>query len=233
MNYNDVDYKSVPTDEECILTAVKIGELIKEPPSTVRKWAEYHENNLYIKKVNGRFVYTQKCVEQFEFIKKLIREKGMTHEQVRQYMSKHGTECGDYSNGIINPQDPFGYEVLSSAIAQKTENELGKFLKAFMQYQEENNNKQLERIDNALEQSEIAIQEKLSLSEERINKSINEHIESLEKQNKAQYEDLLKEIAVTKDMNSKLDNLRDIMNQRKEENQKEEKKGFWSRLFKG
>ena len=72
MNFYDVPYHIIPNDEECVINASQIGKRIGEAPSTIRTWANQYEEYLYIKKVNGRFVYTEKSVIQFEFIKKLV-----------------------------------------------------------------------------------------------------------------------------------------------------------------
>ena len=212
-NFNDVSYKEIPTDEECMINAVKIAELIGEPASKVRKWAEYHEDNLYIKKVNGKFVYTQKSVEQFKLIQKLQQEKHMTHEQIKQYMKKHGLEYGKYSTGLINPNDPFGYDVLSTVLAQKTEIKLQEFMHTFMQHLEQQN---IKFANDILFNVEETVQERIAESMKDVNSEL---------------QDIKKEIAVTKDMNEKLDFLKASMEQRKETNKESNKKTFWQRIF--
>lgn len=233
--YNDVEFHSVPNDEECMVTAVKIGEIIDEPASTIRKWAEYHEDNLYIKKINGRFAYTQKSIKQFEFIKDLKKNKGMTHEQIKQYMSKHGIDSENFSTGIINPNDPFGYEVLSSAITQQMEEKLKDFMSKFIEYNTEFNKTMIESIRVDVEQtvqeqvkeSMITIQneldenKKLLLQQSEDNRILNNKLESIEK-----------EIAVTKELNNKMDHLREVMQERKEEQKENNNKSFWSNIFK-
>lgn len=202
--YSDVEFHEIPKDEECIVTAVKIGEIIGEPASTIRKWAEYHEDNLYIKKINGRFVYTQKSIKQFEFIQDLKKNKNMTHEQIRQYMEKYKFSEENEISSLINPKDPFGYEILSSALAQQTEDKLKLFMNQFMTYIEEVNERNANRIKEDIEQT----------VQEQIKESMKE---------------IKKEISVTKEMNDKLDKLRLAMEERKEKNR--ENKGFWSKLF--
>lgn len=226
--YNDVEFKEIPTNEECMVTAVKIGEIIGEPASRIRKWAEYHEDNLYIKKTNGRFAYTQKSIEQFKFIKELKQEKNMTHEQIRQHMNKHGIHYSRYDGGLIDPKDPFGYEALASAISQKTQNELKDFLSNFITYQEDNNKKLAESIKTEVEQT---VQEQL---EDSMN-GIKQELE-LQRQENSKLSNQLtliqQEIAVTQDLNSKMDNLKQLMEERKKESEEQSKnQGFFSKLF--
>lgn len=238
--FNDVEYRHIPTDEECFVTAVKIGDVIEEPASTIRKWAEYHEDNLYIKKINGRYAYTQRSIEQFQFIKKLKKENKMTHEQIKIYMEKHGTKWGDYSNGLINPDDPFGYEVLSVAIAQQTENKLKEFMTMFVQYQKNNNVELINTIKSNLDELEQNVDDRLKISEEQTKETIRTNNESvISKLNDQEIqnvkilnhiESIQKEIAKTKDMNEKLDNIRESMEKRKNESSNV-KKSIWNKLF--
>lgn len=130
--FTDVSFKQLPQDEECILTAVKIGELIDEPAHTVRKWAEFHEDNLYIKKINGRFVYTTKSVEQFKIIKDLVRNKHMTHEQVRKFMF----DGSDVLKDSLIKKDPLGYEALSTAITIENRKQMEVFMNSLVEWHE-------------------------------------------------------------------------------------------------
>jgi len=200
-NYNDVEFKEIPKDEECMTTAVKIGEIIEEPASRIRKWAEYHEDNLYIKKINGRFAYTQKSVEQFKFIKDLKQNKNMTHEQIRQHMQKHGMHYSKYDGGLIDPRDPFGYEALSSAISQKTQEQLKEFLTNFIQYQEQSNQNLVKAVTLEVEQT---VQD---LVEESIS-GIEKELESQKENNRIlsqQLSIIQQELEVTQNINKKLE----------------------------
>lgn len=232
--YNDVEFYSVPNDDECMITAVKIGEIIDEPASTIRKWAEYHEDNLYIKKINGRFAYTQKSVKQFEFIKDLKKNKGMTHEQIKQYMKEHGLQYEKFSSGLINPNDPFGYEVLSSMMAQQMEEKLKTFMTVYMEYNKVSNKDMMESIRVDVEQT---VQEQLKESMNSIQNELDENKKILLKQSEEnkiltdKLNSIEKELSVTKQMNEKIDYLREAMKERKEENEEIKNKSFWSKLF--
>lgn len=223
--YNDVEFKEIPKDEECYVTAVKIGEIIGEPASRVRKWAEYHEDNLYIKKVNGRFVYTEKSIEQFKFIQALKQEKNMTHEQIKQHMKKHGMHYSQYDGGLIDPKDPFGYEGLSTAIAQKTQNQLNEFLANFIKYQEQNN---VELINSVKTEVEQTVHEQLEDSMRDIEKELQEQKEENKKLSE-QLEKVQDELSIAKEASIKSseslknkiqENLENMSNRIIEENNK-------------
>jgi len=197
--YNDVEFKEIPTNEECMVTAVKIAEILEEPASRIRKWAEYHEDNLYVKKVNGRFAYTQKSIDQFKFIKDLKLNKNMTHEQIYQHMKKHGMQYSQYDGGLIDPKDPFGYEALSSAISQKTEIQLKEFLVNFVKYQEKNNDSLIKSITSEVEQT---VQDQIEESMSDVEKELQLQKES-NKQLSQQLSEVQQELSLTKETNQK------------------------------
>ncbi|WP_252251373.1 MerR family transcriptional regulator [Clostridium sp. VAP52] len=199
--YTDVNYKEIPKDEECYVTAVKIAEDLELPASKIRKWAEYHEDNLYIKKTKGRFSYTEKSIEQFRLIKELKFNKGMTHEQIKQYMSKRGRNLGEYDGGLINPQDPFGYDVLATKISMKNEQMLKDFFNTFMQYQQQENSK---FIDCIRDEVSLTTQEQVKESMSMIESQLQLQKEDNVKLNK-QIEEMKKELALTKESNEKLE----------------------------
>lgn len=200
--YTDVNYKEIPKDEECYVTAVKIGEILELPASTIRKWAEYHEDNLYIKKNNGRFSYTEKSIGQFKTIKELKFNKNMTHEQIKQYMSKRGKGFGEYDGGLVDPQDPFGYDVLATKISMKNEEMLKNFLSTFIQYNQEENIKMLETIRTEVSlTTQEQVKESMSTIESQLKEQREENKKLLD-----ELEEMKKELAITKDDNNKLKN---------------------------
>lgn len=134
MKYTDVSYQTVPKDEECFVNAVQIAKLINEPPSTIRTWAKDFENYLYIKKVNGHFKYTERSIEQFKDIKHWKRDLKHSNEQIKITLSKKGKHLAEYSEGLVNPEDPFAYDVLAGKIMQKNEDMLKEFSMAFNEH---------------------------------------------------------------------------------------------------
>ncbi|WP_252224987.1 MULTISPECIES: MerR family transcriptional regulator [unclassified Clostridium] len=199
--YTDVNYKEIPKDEECYVTAVKIGEILDLPASTIRKWAEYHEDNLYIKKTKGRFSYTEKSIGQFKDIKEMKFGRNMTHEQIKIHMGKRGKNLGNYDGGLINPEDPFGYDVLATKISRKNEQMLKDFLNTFMQYQQQENSKFIDCIrDEVSLTTQEQVKESMSIIESQLQLQKEDNV----KLNK-QIEEMKKELALTKESNEKLE----------------------------
>lgn len=257
MDYSDVSFKPIPTDEECVVNAVQIGKMIDEPPHTIRSWANEFEDYLYIKKMNGRFLYTQKSVEQFEFIKTLRREKNFSIEQIRQQLKLTGYNYNPKENGLINPNDVNFIESISADISIKIKNELGNFLAEMFAKQNDLTKEYISNIQTNIEQT---VQDQLENSEKKLNDSFNEKItnqtEKIQENIKTNNQELLKEIneqkeqnkklleyvdsiqkevAITREMNEKMDFMKNAMEERKKENQLEissEKQSFWSKLFK-
>ncbi|WP_195966729.1 MerR family transcriptional regulator [Clostridium sp. 1001283B150210_160208_E6] len=212
MSFTDVNFHNVPEDNECIINAVQLGKRIDEPPSTIRTWAESYEDYLYIKKINGRFVYTEASVDQFRFIKEMHRNKGMSHKQIADIISKHGFQYGDFNSGLVDPKDPLGYQALASAIAVENQKQLAEFLSRFVQYQEENNKLVIEKIKN-----EVAL-----TVDEIVDDKFNEFKEEFIKEQQKEREATFKTMDMVSNLNAKLE-------ERKEEYNN--KKGFLSRLL--
>ena len=214
-NFNDVSYFKVPNDEECILNAVAVGKLIDESASTVRLWGDMYEEFLYIKKINGRLTYTQASVLQFKFIKELIREKKFTHKQIYDHISKLGFSYAKYDGGIVNPEDPLGFQALSASLSLETQKVLKQFLYDFVKYQ-----------DNFKDSLRQELKEDLSISvEEIVSNKLDDKFEDF------------KTYIDQKELNFKehdakiIDTLRTGMRDAELKNENESKKGFWSRIF--
>lgn len=229
-NYNDVGYTNIPDDDECLITAVHISKIIEEPPHTIRSWADEFEDYLYIKKINGRFSYTNKSIEQFEFIKKLRREKNFSIKQIKDQLRIKGFHYEDNENGLINTDDINLMESIKVDIGIEVKNQLKDFLNMFIEAQQFENTKMINSIKTEVEQT---VQEQIQESMSGIEKELQEQKESNEKLSQ-QLTDIQQELAVTHDLNDKMDNLKLLMEQRKKENeekQEQESKGFLSKLF--
>lgn len=211
MNYNDVSYQAIPKDEECILNAVQIGKILQENPSTIRTWANLYEDYLYIKKINGRFVYTEASVNQFKFIKDLCRNKNMGHSQIREIISKQGFDYAKFDSGLVNLDDPLGFQALASAIALENKNQLVEFMNNFIKFQTENNKIVLEEMKR----------EMCETIDEVVSSKLEEFKDEFIKEQQEEKEATLKTVAMVEDLHNKL-------NERKEENNK---KSFWTKLF--
>jgi len=228
VSFSDTSYFQVPEDNECILNAVQLGKLIDEPATTIRSWADKHDKYLYIKKVNDRFVYTQASIEQFKFIKDLCRNKNFTHKQITDHIKQHGFEYSKYDSGLVDIKDPLGYQALASALALENQKQLKQFLTDFVQYQEESHEKLIESVKTEVEQT---VQEQLEESMSGIQKELELQREENKKLSN-QIDDMHREIAVTNDLNNRINHALENMEQRKKEfEEKQEPKSIFSKIF--
>ncbi|MBZ9693399.1 MerR family transcriptional regulator [Clostridium sp. M14] len=201
MKYTDVSYSHVPEDSECVLNAVQLSKLIDEPDTTVRNWADKHQQYLYIKKINNRFVYTQASVDQFKFIKDLCRNKNFTHKQIAEHIKQHGFKYQSYDSGLVNPEDPLGFQALSSALALENKKQLQEFISSFIEYQQQENNRLVESIKSEVS---LTTQETVENSMSSIEIKLQEQQQSNIKLTE-QLEEMKKELALTKESNEKLE----------------------------
>lgn len=208
MNFYDVPYHIIPNDEECVINASQIGKRIGEAPSTIRTWANQYEEYLYIKKVNGRFVYTEKSVIQFEFIKKL-RDKGFPHVTIEEIIRNNGFDC-DIDSQTIKSGNPIELQALATGLSLENKKQFEQFMVLMMEQQEKNNKELLK-----------AIKEEVSITTSEI---MDTKIDELSKQN-----EYLKQKLDEIDKDNKLIS---ELQKRLIEKKKETKKSFWKKLFK-
>lgn len=211
-NYNDVSYSSVPDDDECVLNAVQISKMVGEPASTIRLWADMYENFLCVKRINGRMVYTQKSVNEFKFIQALIRDKKFKHEQVNEQLSKRGFEYSKYDGGLINLEDPLGFEALASQIMLKNGEQLKEFLMKFVEYQE---NFKKEMKEDIKTEVAIAIDEHMDVKLDELKSYIDKRELEYKQQDEERISMLKAHMEDTKKKNEELNS----------------KKSIWSRIF--
>lgn len=211
-NYNDVSYSSVPNDDECVLNAVQISKMIGEPAHNIRLWAGMYEEFLCVKKINRRFVYTQKSVNEFKFIQTLVRDKKFKHEQVYEQLSKRGFEYSKYDGGLINLDDPLGFEALASQIMLKNGEQLKEFLMKFVEYQE---NFKKEMKEDIKTEVAIAIDEHMDTKLDELKSYIDQRELEYKQQDEERISMLKAHMEDTKKKNEELNS----------------KKSIWSRIF--
>lgn len=148
--YTDVSFMHVPDDEDCTISGAEIARRIGlKEPQTLYEWAKAFSSFLSIKKVNGRWKFSQKSLEEFAFIKEL-RDKNWTWKQIREHLNKRGFSFAEYDSGLINPNDPMGYEALAIQISMKNELMLQNFLVSLEQALDKRDAKLLEKIDERI-----------------------------------------------------------------------------------
>lgn len=83
----------------------KIGEIAKRynvNPSLIRYWEQEFDFIKPKKSTKGTRLFTQKDIDNFEIIYHLVKEKGMTIQGVKDYMSKRNMENSTDKLHVIN-----------------------------------------------------------------------------------------------------------------------------------
>ena len=128
-DFTDVDYIELNLPDDIYLTAVDVAKILKIDVSVLRSWTkpETFENELNIKRVNGRRVFTKQDVENLQFIKNL-RDKNYQIKLIKEWVSKKGFKYAEYDGGLIDTKDPMGFNALAESIMSKNKEQLMLFV---------------------------------------------------------------------------------------------------------
>ena len=222
--YNDTNYKSIPEDSECVVNAVQIGKRIEEPPHTIRMWAEEYEDYLYIKKINGRFTYTEASVSQFMFIKRLRREKDFSHAQIKEQIKIHGFNYNNFDGGLITQEG-----TVAIGLSMENQKQMKEFLQAFMEAQTENNNIFIQNLKNELS---ITVQESVEMELKKqsvdLTNTIKEELSGTKNSMDEYFSSVQEGLSITKETDKRIERLEELMTSG---NYEIRKKGMFSKLF--
>lgn len=203
--FTDVDFEEI--QEDIYYTAVQVATIIGVDVSVIRSWTkpDTFENELDIKRVNGRRVFTKQDIENLKFIKDL-RDKNFQIKLIKEWISKKGFRYAEYDGGLIDPKDPFGFDALSIKITEEN----SKQLKAFVFEIIKENQKLVNIINDKIESldDKIAKIEGISIDTEESTNEIKNVVSEQSKVNEElsrQLEQVNKELATTKDSNKKLE----------------------------
>ena len=221
--YNDVEFKPIPNDEECVVNAVQIGKRIDEPPHTIRTWADDFQEFLYIKKVNGRWQYTETSVKPFEIIKKLRRETNFSISQIKELIKRNG--FANTGNDLSN-KDTFDMEYITSILTQSNQQMMQKVIQLMVAQQQEFAHELLKQID---ERTSISIQENIESCMSDFKNELNSKLNNISDN-----------IAVTQDKIDKkeldsakiVSDMRNLLTEHKQQiENNQQKKSLFTRLF--
>lgn len=217
-NFIDVPYTDLKDD--IYYTAVQVAEILNEPVTTIRGWGkdEAFGDLLELKKENGRRKYTKRDIDNLKFIKELI-DKKYSYAQIREIISKKGFNFGEYDAGLINPNDPLGFEALSIKLAQKQDEKLEIFkndlINTLKQFIEVYGTAQDTKLNIAFDEFNESLDFKLEKHEDNIhraldeikNSAINNNNEFLQELNKNIDSNFLNKKTLDEELNSKIDSL--------------------------
>ena len=199
-----------PVENQIYLTAPDVAREINDDEKRVRHWGDAFGDikQCGVFKINGRKKYTPQTIEAFKFIKELIDNKGFSHAQIRDYIQRNGFKNeNDEIEGLVNTNDPLGYQALATALTVECRNLLDKY-----------NNDTQAALNNFANTIMETITTQVALTVDDV---ISEKMEQQKKE-------LLEELSITKETNEKIDLLKSMMEERKKENTK--KRNWWRRI---
>ena len=199
----------------------QVANILNQSDSKIRYYTNVFDEILNIEISNKQRRYTEADIDKMRFLIEL-KDEGMTIKQIQEYCQQV-----DFENSKeiqIKENNPLSIQSLAKALLEEQsklmlemKNEL---IKCHMDMIEDLNNRLDIRDDRLKEDISITVDNVLSDKLDNFNSNINSKFESIEK-----------ELSVTKQMNEKIDHLREAMKERKEENEEIKNKSFWSKLF--
>lgn len=199
----------------------QVANILNQSDSKIRYYTNVFDEILNIEISNKQRRYTEADIDKMRFLIEL-KDEGMTIKQIQEYCQQV-----DFENSKeiqIKENNPLSIQSLAKALLEEQsklilemKNEL---IKCHMDMMEDLNNRLDIRDDRLKEDISITVDNVLSDKLDNFNSNINNKFESIEK-----------ELSATKQMNEKIDHLREAMKERKEENEEIKNKSFWSKLF--
>lgn len=199
----------------------QVANILNQSDSKIRYYTNVFDEILNIEISNKQRRYTEADIDKMRFLIEL-KDEGMTIKQIQEYCQQV-----DFENSKeiqIKENNPLSIQSLAKALLEEQsklmlemKNEL---IKCHMDMMEDLNNRLDIRDDRLKEDISITVDNVISDRLDNFNSNINNKFESIEK-----------ELSVTKQMNEKIDHLREAMKERKEENEEIKNKSFWSKLF--
>jgi DNA-binding transcriptional MerR regulator len=99
--------------EPLYYTRSQVAKILKVKESTVSYWSKEFQPLLKLKIINMTRKYTKRDIENLLFIQKLLKEDGLTVQQVFDYCSKKGF---NNEEGLVDTSNPLAIQTFISAM---------------------------------------------------------------------------------------------------------------------
>lgn len=249
VNYEDITNNNFADDkdinkEPLYYSCVQVAKILEEPDSRIRYWSKVFQPLLNIPISNNVRKYTKTNIENLMFIRKLLKEDGLSIQQAFDYCSKKGFSSEE---GLIDTGNPLAIKTFISAMTDEFDKKVTEMQQQIILQQQEmieglkqiivENRELLIRendilkedlittVDEVISERNLAIKEEISVT---ISDNINKFKEDFNADNKKEQEENRKLAEQTNDLLRK-------MLERKEEQTKdlEEKqyKSWFSKIF--
>lgn len=194
---------------------MQVADKLEENDSTVRYWSKVFQPILNIKLSNKMKRYTDDDIDKLKFIKHLIRNDGLTIKQVIEYCTSKGF---DDKEGIVDINNPLAVKTFISGLTDEMDKKFIEMQNIIIKQQQD----MIDDLKNIIEQNNISLK----------NDIVNTVDEVISDKMDGYFDSLQKELSVTQELNSKMDNLKLLMEQRKKETEEQnQNKGLFSKWF--
>lgn len=220
-DYIDTDFKEIDKDKldkndldisSLYLNCKQVSQIVGENESTIRYWVKQFDDILNIQTSNSIKKYTKTDVDNLLFIKKLIREDGMTIKQTYDYCSTKGLKN---TEDIIDMSNPLAIKTVIKAI--------------MIEFNDTIKENIIDEIKNSIKDNNEILKEELSLTLDEV---INDKMNELSNQNEElqnTIESINNNLEEFKKETEQIQSLQQKMLDRKEEY---EKKSWFKKIFK-
>lgn len=196
----------------------QVASALNQSDSKIRYYTNVFDDILHIEISNKQRRYTDDDINKLKFIIEL-KDEGMTIKQIQEYCQQV-----DFDNSKeiqIKENNPLSIQTMAKALLEQQSILIEEMKQDLIKQQYEIMDKLQSEIilnqNNFKNDVIITIDENINNKMDKITENILNKFDSLEK-----------ELSVTKDMNEKLDIMRESMENRKE---KTETKSLWKRIF--
>lgn len=196
----------------------QVADILETSDSKVRYYTKvfdllFDEGDIVIS--NTQRKYTQKSIDKLKYFIEL-KNDGMTIKQIQEYCE--AVEWDEDRGVVVKESTPLHVQMIATALMEEQNKQLTELKDNFK-------NQMIEMMKFQVEENEklkIQLKNELSLTVDQVvSEKLNEHLSKIDA-----------ELEVTKETNEKIEELRLLMEHRREEAEKEQKKGFLDRIFK-
>lgn len=219
-NFIDVEFYDNDDDKEIrgeplYYNTIQVAQILGENDSTIRYWTKYFDDILKITISNKMKRYKKDDIEKLKFIRKLIREDGFTLKQVVEYCTEKGF---DIEKGTIDNNNPLAIQSFISAMTVHMDDEILSMQNKIIKAQEDMFKHMLEiqKENNELIKEQIALK-----VDEVVSEKMDYYFNKIDS----------RELDKTNEMNEKLDNIKQLMEERKKESENDKKKSWIKKIF--
>jgi len=159
--------------------------------------------------------YTKTDIENLLFIQKLLRQDHLTIKQVEEYCMEKGFNS---ESGLVDSSNPLAVQTFISAMTVEFDKRVTEMQNSIIKQQQE----MIDKLQQTIIDNNESLKQELSLTvDEVVTEKMNDFSENF-----------TKELSVTQELNSKMDNLKELMEQRKKESEEQfQPKSLISKLF--